>query len=103
MVLIRFHLPEHNFSHIGPLSGEVLDLELSVRHFFWLGFFLTPSYTYRFLATILCFFLRGVGVVGKRDNDDEDHDIQPSSHSTLKSCDSEEAKTASPSTTTPTF
>ena len=40
---IPLHRLERNFSHIGPLSGEALDLVLSVRYF------LTD-----FLATLSC-------------------------------------------------
>lgn len=70
---------------------------------FFSSFSLTPSYTCGLSATLLCFFLRGVGIVGNQNKEDEGQDTQPSSSATLKSRDSEEGKAVSPSSTPPTI
>ena len=92
---------EHNSLPIGPLSGEVLDLVLSVSPPPQIVS-PAPSYTCCPSAAVLCFFLHGVGIVGKRDEEDKGEDTHPSSSSILKSRDSEEAKAVDPSSTPPT-
>lgn len=92
---------EMESAKLGVTVGDGFDSEgpphaqlLAYRAAEWGGF------GFGVVATLLCFFLRGVGIVGKGDNEVED--TQPDSSGSLKSSDSEEGKTVSPSSTPPT-
>jgi predicted MFS family arabinose efflux permease len=102
--LVFDHVRRMESAKLGVTAGDGFDSFappraqlLAYRAAEWGGF------GFGIAAAILCFFLRGVGIVGQRDNEDEVQDSQPSSPATLKSRDFEVGKTDSPSSTPPTI
>jgi len=83
----------NGFDSLAPPRAQLL----AYRAAEWGGF------GFGIAATLLCFFLRGVGIVGNQNKEGDRQAIQPSSSVTLRGRDSEEGKAVSPSSTPPTI